>query len=283
MEHQMEFVHRGLDFGEGPRWHDGRLWLSDFFQHHVLSVGTDGDSRVEVELDDQPSGLGWLPSGELLVVAMQSRQVRRVDLAGQVHLHADLSSIATSSANDMVVGPTGDAYVGNFGFDIEASPPAPQLADLALVRPDGSTEVAATGLKFPNGSVITPDGRTLIVGESTGHRYLAFDIGDDGRLTNRRVWADLPGRGPDGCALDAEGAIWMADASGSGCHRVTEGGEIVDTVVASQPVFACALGGADRRTLYLITAPAFGVSACAGKGLGRIEATEVAVPGAGWP
>jgi sugar lactone lactonase YvrE len=283
MARQVEIIHRGLDFGEGPRWHEGRLWLSDFFQHHVLSIGPDGEPRVEVELDDQPSGLGWLPSGDLLVVAMRSRQVRRVDGEGQVHLHADLWSIATAATNDMVVDGKGNAYVGNFGFDIEAARPERRLADLALVRPDGSTEVAAAGLKFPNGSVITPDGRTLIVGESTGARYLAFDIEDDARLTNRRVWADVPGHGPDGCALDAGGGIWMADASGSGCHRVVEGGEIVDSVVASQPVFACALGGVERRTLYLITAPAFGTAACAGKGLGRVEATEVDVPGAGWP
>ncbi len=246
MARQVEIFHRGLDFGEGPRWHEGRLWLSDFFQHHVLSFGPDGAPRVEVELDDQPSGLGWLPSGELLVVAMRSRQVRRVDGEGHVHLHADLSAIATAAANDMVVDGNGNAYVGNFGFDIEATRPERRLADLALVRPDGTTEVAAAGLKFPNGSVITPDGRTLIVGESTGARYLAFDIDDDARLTNRRVWADVPGHGPDGCALDADGGIWMADASGSGCHRVTEGGEITDTIVASQPVFACTLGGADR-------------------------------------
>ncbi len=283
MARQVEIFHGGLDFGEGPRWHQGRLWVSDFFQHQVLSFGPDGEPRVEVELDDQPSGLGWLPSGELLVVAMRSRQVRRVDGDGQVHLHADLSSIATAAANDMVVDGNGNAYVGNFGFDIEAEHPARRLADLALVRPDGTVEVAATGLKFPNGSVITPDGGTLIVGESTGARYLAFDIGDDARLTNQRVWADVPGHGPDGCALDADGRIWMADASGSGCHRVAEGGEIVDTVVASQPVFACALGGVDRRTLYLITAPAFGTAVCAGKGLGRVETTVVDVPGAGWP
>ena len=281
MSRTVETLHEGLDFGEGPRWRAGRLWVSDFYAHRVSSFGPTGDMRVEVELDDQPSGLGWLPSEELLVVAMKSRQVRRVDLGGNVHVHADLSSIATGHCNDMVVDGVGNAYVGNFGFDGEAGE-SPRSADLALVRPDGSIEVAATDLRFPNGSVITPDGATLIVGESMGRQYSAFTIGDDATLSDRRVWAEVPGRAPDGCALDADGAIWMADALGSGCLRVAAGGEILDAVVASQPVFACALGGSDRRTLYLVTAPAFG-EAQAGAGRGRIETVDVDVPGAGWP
>jgi sugar lactone lactonase YvrE len=183
----------------------------------------------------------------------------------------------------MVVDGEGRAYVGNFGFDLEAAVPEPRTAALALVRPDGGTEVVASDLQFPNGSVVTPDGTTLIVGESGGARYTAFTIDDDGTLADRRVWAEIPGKGPDGCALDADGAIWMADAFGSGCLRVAAGGEILDTVTASQPVFACALGGPDRRTLYLITAPGFGSAQVAGKGLGRIEAVEVDVPGAGFP
>jgi sugar lactone lactonase YvrE len=280
MTRRVEVFARGLDFGEGPRWHDGRLWVSDFFAHRVLSFGATGDRRVEVELDDQPSGLGWLPSGELLLVAMVSRQVRRVDREGRVRLHADLSTIATGICNDMVVDGRGNAYVGNFGFDTGSSPRA---ADLALVRPDGASEVAATDLRFPNGSVITPDGRTLIVGESMGRRYTAFTIAEDGTLGQRRTWADLPGKLPDGCALDADGAIWMADAGGAGCFRVAEGGTVLDEVTASQPIFACALGGPDRATLYLVTAPEFGEEPCAGKGLGTIEVVDVDVPGSGWP
>jgi sugar lactone lactonase YvrE len=274
----VEVFAEGLDFGEGPRWHDGRLWLSDFWPHQVLSFGPTGDRRVELELDDRPSGLGWLPDGELLVVAMASRQVRRAD--GSVH--GDLSAIATGDANDMVVDARGNAYVGNFGFDMEGGQ-KPAFAALALVRPDGSVEVAAADLKFPNGSVITPDGRTLVVGESMGGCYTAFAIQDDGTLADRRTWAETPGRAPDGCALDAEGAIWMADAAGSGCHRIAEGGEVLASVEASQPVFACALGGDDRRTLHLLTAPAFGEAICAGKGLGRVEVVSVDVPGAGLP
>ena len=283
MPDDVAIVYEGLDFGEGPRWHDGRLWLSDFFAHRVLSIGPDGDARVELELDDQPSGLGWLPSGELLVVAMRSRQVRRVGRDNAVHVHADLAAIATGQCNDMVVDGRGNAYVGNFGFDTDAAERTPRAADLALVRPDGTTEVAARDLRFPNGSVVTPDGSTLIVGESMGARYTAFTIEPDGTLTDRRVWAEVPGKGPDGCALDAEGAIWMADAYRGGCHRIGAGGEVLDEVTAGQPVFACALGGPERRTLFLVTAPAFGEAVCAGTGAGRVEAVEVDVPGAGWP
>ena len=277
-----ERFYEGLDFGEGPRWHDGRLWVSDFYAGTVSSFGDDGRRRVEVRLDDdQPSGLGWLPNGDLLVVAMLSRQVRRVDAEGVIHLHADLSHIAGGNCNDMVVDARGNAYVGNFGFDMEAGEsPAPTA--LALVRPDGTTEVAADGFLFPNGSVVTPDGATLIVGESMGARYRAWTIADDGTLHDERLWADLAGKFPDGCALDADGGIWMADAAGSGCHRVVEGGEITHSVVASQPVFACALGGDDRRTLFLITAPAFG-EAQRGVGAGRIETVTVDTPGAGHP
>ena len=257
MAHDVETFATGLDFGEGPRWHDERLWVSDFYRRRVSSYDAAGVEQVEVELDDQPSGLGWLPDGSLLVVAMTTRQVRRIDGQGTEHVHADLSSIATGPCNDMVVDARGNAYVGNFGFDMEAgSAPAP--ADLALVRPDGSVEVAATGLRFPNGSVITPDGGTLVVGESMGARYRAYTIADDGTLTDERTWAEVPGKGPDGFALDADGAIWMADAFGAGCFRIAEGGEVLDGVVASQPVYACALGGTERRTLFLITAPGFG-------------------------
>jgi sugar lactone lactonase YvrE len=179
----------------------------------------------------------------------------------------------------MVVDRAGNAYVGNFGFDTEAPSPSRADAVLALVRPDGTVEAAADGMKFPNGSVITPDGRTLIVGESLGRRYTAFAIGDDARLSDRRIWAETPGMAPDGCALDAEGAIWMADALESGCVRLLEGGEVTARIAASQPVYACALGGPDGRTLFMITAPRYGED-CRGTGLGRIEVTEVDVPAA---
>ncbi len=276
-----EIFYEGLKFGEGPRWHDGRLWLSDFFGPNVLSLGPTGDKRVEVELDDWPSGLGWLPNGELLIVAMTSRQIRRVDAAGNVHVHADLSVLTEWHCNDMVVDGFGNAYVGNFGFDTEAKDRKPTPANLLMARPDGSVLEVATNLKVPNGSVITPDGKTLIVGESMGRNYTAFSINDDATLSEGRLWADLGEIGPDGCALDADGAIWVADAYGGGCHRVAEGGDVLESITASQPVFACALGGADRRTLYLVTCPGYPDEERAA--LGRIEVVEVDVPGVGWP
>ena len=201
----------GIDFGEGPRWHDSRLWYSDFYQHGVFAVSPAGEREQVVALDDHPSGLGWLPDGRLLLVAMKARQVRRREADGSIVLHADLSELATGRCNDMVVAVDGTAYVGNFGSDLWAGE-APRTAVLALVRPDGSVEAAAEELAFPNGTVITPDGATLIVGESMGRRYTAFDVGAEGRLSGRRVWAELGDIGPDGCTLDAEGAIWCADA-----------------------------------------------------------------------
>ncbi len=272
----------GLDFGEGPRWHDGRLWYSDFYRHGVFAVTPDGAREQVVEVDDHPSGLGWLPDGRLLFVAMKSRTVRRREHDGTVVVHADLSGLATGRCNDMVVASNGDAYVGNFGSDLWAGEPM-RPATLALVRPDGTVEAAAEGLEFPNGTVITPDGRTLIVGESMGRRYTAFDIGDDGRLSNRRLWADLGGIGPDGCTLDADGAIWCADARNGVVVRVLEGGEITDRVDAGQPAYACALGGDDGRTLFVVCAASPREDEVAGTGTGTIRTLRVDVPHAGLP
>ena len=196
-----EVVHDDIDFGEGPRWHDGRLWYSDFYQHAVRAWAPDGSVETMAEVPTQPSGLGWLPDGRLLIVSMLDRKVLRQESDGELVEHADLSEIATFHANDMVVDHQGRAYVGNFGYDLHSGAEA-RNADLALVHPDGRVEVAATDLNFPNGSVITPDGSTPIVGETMALRYRAWDIGADGTLGNDRVWAQmqdlLP---PDGCAL----------------------------------------------------------------------------------
>jgi sugar lactone lactonase YvrE len=269
----------GIGFGEGPRWHDGRLWFSDFHQHTVSSVGDDGVRVVELELDDLPSGLGWLPDGRLLVVAMESRRVLRVESDGAIVEHADLSAIATGRCNDMVVAADGTAYVGNFGFAL-GTPMQP--AALARVKPDGSVDVAADGLEFPNGTVITPDGRTLIVGESMGRRATAFAIAPDGTLRDRRLWAELGEVIPDGCTLDADGAIWFADARGTAVVRVREGGEVTDRIEAGQHTFACALGGDDGRTLFVVCADSFG-EAEEGPPTGTIRTARVDVPHAGLP
>lgn len=276
----------GLSFGEGPRWHDGRLWFSDFYRHAVFAASLDGDVEEIVRVPAQPSGLGWLPDGRLLLVSMTDRRLLRLEPNGLVE-HADLSGIATFHCNDMVVDGAGRAYVGNFGFDYAAARESggtvtPTAAVLARVDPDGSVHAAAEGMMFPNGSVITPDGDTLIVAETFSSRLTAFTIGADGTLSNRRGWAELPGVAPDGICLDAEGAVWVANARAPECVRVGEGGAILDRVVTSQLCFACALGGADGRTLYLITAPASGASV-ANRRDGKVERVEVDAPHAGWP
>lgn len=280
----------GISFGEGPRWHDGRLWFSDFYDHAVKSVSEAGEVRVEFEVDDQPSGLGWTPQGELLVVSMTRRQVLRRSPDGRMQVHADLSDIATWHCNDMVVDTQGRAYVGNFGFDLEAAAAAEgglggvtakhPTAKLALVEADGRVRVAAEAMNFPNGTVITPDGGTLIIGETFAGRLTAFDVGPDGALSNRRVWAEIGPRLPDGICLDAEGCVWVANPTAPECVRVAEGGEIRDVVETAMPCFACMLGGADGRTLFMMTSRA---DEAGGKPKGQVEVARVDVGHAGRP
>lgn len=277
----------GLRFGEGPRWHDGRLWYSDFYAHAVFSVDEGGDRRKELEVENQPSGLGWLPDGRLLVVSMIDRKVLRQELDGSLVVHGDVEPWATWHANDMVVSSDGRAYVGNFGFDLDAAfgGASDVIRETSLVRidPDGTSCEAAADMGFPNGSVIFPDGRTLVVGESMRGRMTAFDIGEDGSLSNRRVWGQIEGVAPDGCCLDAEGCIWVANAFGPEAVRVAEGGRILERVQTTQPCFACMLGGADRRTLYCITAPSSLSHEVRDRQDGKIEQVRVEVPGAGLP
>jgi len=282
---------QGLYFCEGPRWHGGRLWFSDFYDRAVHSMDTAGVVRTELEIDDQPSGLGWLPDGRMLVVAMHRRQLLRVDPDG-VKVHANLAGIASYHANDMVVDARGRAYVGNFGFALDEELAARGVesvlsdhpsARLARVDPDGSVHVAAEDLHFPNGSVITPDGRTLIVAETLAMRLTAFDIGTDGSLSNRRVWATLGMRAPDGICLDDDGHVWIANAISNECVLVAEGGEIITTVETSQPCFACMLGGPERRTLFMTTAPSSMHDVASAARQGRIECADVAAAAAGWP
>ena len=277
----------GLKFGECPRWHGDKLWVSDFHRHLVFTVDSIGRLEPIVEVPNQPSGLGWLPDGRLLVVSMLDRKVMRLDPEGLVE-HADLSSIATFHCNDMVVDEQGRAYVGNFGFDIndyvrrndpEFSLVDPNLvtASIARVDPDGTVTIVTPGLRFPNGTVITPDGSTLIVAETCGGRLTAFDIAPDGGLSNRRVWAPLGEVPPDGICLDAEGCVWVAIPIHNECVRVAEGGEVVDRVKTSAQCYACTLGGPDRRTLFMT------VNFRDEERHGQIEAVRVDVPGAGLP
>lgn len=272
---------QGLDFGEGPRWRDGRLWYSDMYQYTVNAASLDGTVEVIVEVPGQPSGLGWMPDGDLLAVSMRDRRVLRFDGA-ELYEHADLSEVATFNCNDMTVDAKGRAYVGNFGFNLHGGEDV-VAATLGLVQPDGTVEASAGDLLFPNGSVITPDGATYIVGESFGSQFTAFDFGPDGRLENRRLWAAVPGTIPDGCCYDAEGGIWYADAVGRAALRVVEGGEITHRVETDQHCFAVMLGGDDRRTLFLLTSPGSHIDEVQGVGQGRIETVRVETPGAGLP
>jgi sugar lactone lactonase YvrE len=272
----------GFGFAEGPRWHDGRLVFSDMGTRRVLTVDAAGKVEEVCVVEGRPSGIGWLPDGRMLVVSMNDRRVVRLEPDGTLVEHADLSGLASAPCNDMVVDRRGNAYVGNPGYDMR-NPPSPlPAAELVLVRPDGSAEVVDRSVMFPNGPAVTPDGSTLIVAETMGQRLSAFAIALDGTLSNRRTYADLPGRAPDGIALDAEGAVWVADADGSGCVRVREGGDVTDVVDTGRGCFACALGGPDRTTLFLLTADGFTGEAIRSR-TGAIETVEVAVPGAGLP
>jgi sugar lactone lactonase YvrE len=262
---------QGGSFFESPRWHEDRWWVSDFYRHAVLTVTAQGAEEQVMEVAGQPSGLGWLPDGSLLVVSMRDHRLLRRSPSGEIIEHADLTGHCGGHLNDMVVDARGHAYVGNFGFDLMGGAD-PRTAAVVRVDPDGTVAVAAEGIVFPNGSMITPDGATLIVGETLACRYTAFSIAADGSLGDRRVWAQIAPSpelasfgvmlplvtvAPDGCCLDAEEHIWAADAIGARCIRVAPGGAIVDEVRAPEGlgVFACMLGGDDGRTLLLCCAP----------------------------
>ena len=276
-----EILVGGLTFPEAPRWRDGKLWFSDFYSHRVLTVDLAGHVETVVEVPQRPSGLGWRPDGTLLVVSMLDRRLLRVDGA-KTHVVADLSALATGPCNDMVVDASGAAYVGNFGFDRHRGE-AERTACLARVDADGRVTRVADDLHFPNGTVITPDGGTLIVAETLAHRLTAFDLATDGALSNRRVHATLPGCFPDGICLDADGAVWVADARQNRVLRVRADGTLDRTLTTGQSgAYACMLGGPDRRTLFVLTNSGSG-PAMAEKIDGRIEMYRVDVPGAGLP
>ena len=271
----------GLAFAEAPRWHDGMLWFSDFYTHQVMCIDRNGRQSTVAEVAGQPSGLGWLPDGRLLVVSMTDRRLLRQDPDGLTEV-ADLSALAPFHCNYMVVDRQGRAYIGNFGFDLVGRAPVKPTV-LLMVTPDGQARAVADDLLFPNGCVITPDGKTLIVAETFGKRLTAFDISDDGSLNRRRVWADLGDASPDGICLDAEGAIWVASPPTSEFLRVREHGEIADRIAVENQAIACALGGEDRRTLYMVTGRVSKPEKSLAERNSRITALQVEVPGAGLP
>jgi len=281
MTNATEVLLDSLAFPEGPRWHDGKLWFSDMHAGVVLSVDAVGKSEVVVEVPNDPSGLGWLPDGRLLVVSMTDRRLLRLDPDGLTEV-ADLSELASFHCNDMVVDAKGRAYVGNFGFDLHTQG-ARKNAEIVLVTAEGRARIVADEMQFPNGSVITPDGETLIVGETFGMRLTAFDIEADGSLTGRRTWAQLDEIMPDGICLDAAGAIWVSSPISHAVFRVAEGGEIIQRIPLETQSFACMLGGPEGRTLHICTAESPDPEKCVANRSGRIEVVEVDVPRAGLP
>lgn len=299
MAEQLERFVEGGTFFEGPRWHDGHWWTSDFYSHAVSKITPQGDMETVCEVPGQPSGLGWLPDGSMLIVSMLDHRVLRRWPDGRIDTHADLSEFATGPANDMVVAEDGTAWVGNFGFDLMGGEDVRSTC-LVRISPEGDVSLAAEEMYFPNGAVITPDGKSLIVGETFGNRMTTFTIDAHGQLIDRRAWAAFgpcpePGPrasmlkqlavGPDGCCLDAENHLWIADAFNQRCIRVAPGGEIVDEVTTpdGQGVFACMLGGEDGHTLLLCVAPDSSANRRRQVREGSLWTARVEVPHAGRP
>lgn len=272
-----------LTFAEGPRWHDGALYVSDMHAGRVLRIGNANEIEVVAQLDDATSGLGWLPDGRLLVVSMHARKVMRREHNGAMAVHGDLNKVATFHANDMVVTPSGIAYVGNFGFSIFPLGD-PRSTSLACVAQNGTVTAVAEDLWFPNGIALTHDGRTLVVAETAACRLSAFKVNTDGTLSDRRVWATFgDDSGPDGLCLDADGAAWVAIPRQRKFVRVREGGELLETIPVEHHALACVLGGPHRHSLYLTMSPELEAVKCLSDPSAKIMVTEVDVPGDGWP
>lgn len=290
METKTTVLVGNLRFPESPRWGEGKLWFSDIFTRRVMNVDLNGGVQTVVELPDAPSGLGWTPDGQLLLVSAQERRLLRLEDGRLVEVAA-LSDLVVYPCNDMVVDGQGRAYIGNMGFAFGDPQATPEPAPILLVTPDGRARVVAEGLAFPNGMVITPDGRTLIVAESHAARLTAFNIEPDGSLSHRRVWAQFEDQGgfgslpgqitPDGMCLDAEGAVWVASPNTREVLRVHEGAEITYRIALDAIPLACMLGGPERRTLFIPTTGSLNPGDS--KASGRIETIQVDVPGAGLP
>jgi sugar lactone lactonase YvrE len=281
----------GFVFTEGPRWRDGRLWCSDMHDHRVVVIDGTGRVATVVEVsEDEPSGLGWLPDGRLLVVSMERQLLLRLEASGDLVVHADLSGVAIGSLNDMIVAADGTAYVGDMGARIHGDGER-RPGQVLMVRPDGTFEVAAGDLRSPNGMILDPTEARLIVAESGGGRLTGLERRPDGRLSGRETFAEIRPSDPevpvataDGICLDAEGAVWFADPVGRRVGRVRSGGAVTDLIdmAPEQPV-ACVLGGPDRRTLYVCAALSWRREELEGTRAGRIAAIPVTVPGAGKP
>src|SRR6266581_777379 len=284
---ELQTLMTGIAFGESPRWHDHRLWFSDWVAQEIIAVDLEGRNEVilRVPFPSIPMCIDFLPDGRLLVVSTHERLLLRREPGGSLVTHADLSGLSDLGFNEIVVDGRGNAYINGGGFDLMAGEKfAPGI--VALITPDGSARQVADGIAFPNGMVVTPDNSTLIVAESYGKRLTAFDIAADGSLSNRRVWADLHEGVPDGICVDADSAVWYADVPNKRCVRVREGGEVMQTVNADRGCFACMLGGRDKRTLFVVAAEWRGmekVAEVAEARTGQLLTVEAPAPGVGWP
>jgi sugar lactone lactonase YvrE len=272
----------GVVFGESPRWYDGRLWFSDWGAQQVVAVDESGSSEVVVKVDfpSFPMCIDFTPQGELIVVSSRSQQLLRRGGDGELSPFAQLDEISRKPWNDIVIDGRGNTYVNGTGFDFPGGEFAPGL--LALVTPDGAARQVADGLAFPNGMAVTADNGTLIVGESYANQLTAFDIAQDGTLTNRHVWAATGDDHPDGICIDAAGAVWYADVGNKRCRRVAEGGEVLDTVALDRGCFACVLGGADRSTLFIV-AQRWGEQEPGSSPSGQVLSVAAPAQRAGWP
>jgi sugar lactone lactonase YvrE len=246
----------GFGLVESPRWHNGRLWFADWTAGEIRVLGDGGNSEVVVRHASLPLCFDFLPDGTLLVVSAAQRALLRASSAGELTTYADLRPLSELGANDIVVDGRGNAYVNsnNAEFGATAPPDGPATGRVYLVPATGAPRLVADDLDFPNGMAVAPDNRTLVIAESYRHRLTAFDIGSDGSLSGRRVFADLGDDPPDGITIDTSGAVWYADVPHAQCVRVGEGGEILDRVSVDRGAFACMLGDSDGRTLYVVGA-----------------------------
>jgi sugar lactone lactonase YvrE len=277
----MTVLMEGITFGESPRWHDGRVWFSDWGAHQVIALDPQDGHEVVVSVESFPMCIDFLPDGRLLVVDSAQRRLLRRELDGSIVTHADLSAVSEKPWNDIVVDALGNAYVNTIGFDFPGGEPAP--GSVVLVMPDGDVRKVADDLAFPNGMAITANGETLIVAESYGNRLTAYDIGPTGDLTRRRTWAQVGGDHPDGICIDADGAVWYADVGNRHCVRVREGGEVLDTVELDRGAFACILSRDDQQPQLYVVCQQWGGAEPPAAPTGQIVAFPAPAPGAGKP
>jgi sugar lactone lactonase YvrE len=276
---QLHTLVTGLGLVESPRWHDGRLWVSDWFAGEILAVDLAGESEVMTHVSSFPICFDWLPDGRLLIVSGREGRVLRREPDGSLVTHAELCQLSRYPWNEIDVDGRGNIYLNCINFDFPTGAFAPGI--VALITPDGTVRQVADNLAFPNGMAVTPDNATLIVAESYANQLTVFDIAADGSLANRRVWAELGNDHPDGICLDAEGAVWYADVGTKRCVRVREGGEVLQEIALDRGCFACELGGEDGRTLFMLAASFDPTTGSVGQQTGQIVMAEALAPGAG--